>query len=76
MRTRGRIAEYFIITGIVWCCYGFALPIYFVAVFDWTFPQIEKWWMTGTPVEFILAYPIGKLLWRVKDPVKNWCDRL
>lgn len=70
---RGRILEYFLITGIVWCFYALLLPVYFVAVFHWNLNDITKWWITGTPVEFVLAYPLGKILIRVGPRIKQIC---
>lgn len=56
------IREYFIITGVVWLFYAVTLPVFFHVVFDWGIEEVINWWIYGTPVEFILAYPQGKLV--------------
>lgn len=49
-------------TGIVWSFYAGLLPIYFYFVFHWGWTEIITWWITGTPVEFILAYPLTRII--------------
>ena len=58
-------------TGIVWCFYAGLLPIYFYFVFDWGWNEIIIWWITGTPVEFILAYPLTRIIVYVEPRVNK-----
>lgn len=62
MKLTTRILEYFLITAVVWAYYASILPIYFYYTFNWNFQDLIKWWTTGTPIEFILAYPLAKVL--------------
>lgn len=75
MTPKQRILEYFIITGIVWLFYATLLPIYFYFVFSWTWDDVLTWWITGTPVEFILAYPLGKILQKTAPKISNWINK-
>lgn len=74
MNLKGRVYEYFLITGIIWCFYALLLPIYFYFVFGWGYNDVIIWWITGTPIEFILAYPLGKILQRVTPKIKEFCE--
>lgn len=54
--------KFFIMTGIVWVFYAGLLPIYFYFIFQWGWNEIILWWITGTPVEFFLAYPLTRII--------------
>lgn len=75
MKLKQRILEYFLITGVVWLFYAMLLPIYFYFVFHWGWNEVINWWITGTPVEFILAYPLGKILQRTTPKIVAWVQK-
>lgn len=54
--------KFLIMTGVVWAFYAGLLPIYFYFVFHWGWNEVVIWWITGTPVEFILAYPLTRII--------------
>lgn len=65
------LTKLLIMTGIVWCFYAGLLPIYFYFVFNWGWDEIITWWITGTPVEFILAYPLTRIIIYVEPRVNK-----
>ena len=76
MKLKSRIIEYLLITGVVWCFYALLLPIYFYFTFHWNLNDVIKWWITGTPVEFILAYPLGKILSNLAPKITKYCENI
>jgi len=63
--------KFLIMTGVVWIFYAGLLPIYFYFVFGWGWSEITLWWITGTPVEFILAYPLTRIIVYVEPRVNQ-----
>jgi len=70
MNLKQRLVEYLLLTGFVWIYYALVLPpVFFIPFFGWGMDEIVKWWVYGSPIEFLIAYPLAKMIVKIKPKI-------
>lgn len=76
MNRKQRLVEYLLITSVVWIYYALVLPpTFFIPFFGWGTDEIIKWWIYGSPIEFVIAYPMGKILIKIAPRINKFIKR-
>ena len=73
MNKKQRLLDYLLLTGFVWIYYALVLPpVFFIPFFGWGLDEIIKWWIFGSPIEFVIAYPLAKMIVYVQPKITKW----
>ena len=73
MNKKQRLLDYLLLTGFVWIYYALVLPpVFFIPFFGWGLDEIIKWWIFGSPIEFVIAYPLAKMIVHVQPKITKW----
>jgi len=77
MKIQGKILQYFVVTSIAWAYYACILPlVFFIPFYGWGWDEIVKWWIIGSPIEFIIAYPLARILIKTDKSITEYCEKL
>ena len=76
MRKRGQLAEYLLITSVLWGLYLSVLLPWMHYIIQMSDEQLWLWLWQGTILEMIVAYPIGKIVLKVGPKITKYCNNL
>ena len=77
MNLKQRLVEYLLLTGFVWIYYALILPpVFFIPFFGWGLDEIIKWWVYGSPIEFLIAYPLAKMIVKIKPKIDKIVENM
>ena len=77
MTPKQRLLDYLLLTGFVWIYYALVLPpVFFIPFFGWGMDEIIKWWVYGSPIEFLIAYPLAKMVVKIQPKITKFVENV
>jgi len=75
MKLQAKILEYLMIVGIAYGTYAIILtPVFYYGSVGMTQEQIIDWLWQGLLIDLCIAYPVGKLIIKVRKKYKRLFD--
>jgi len=75
MKLQAKVLEYLMIVGIAYGTYAIILtPVFYYGSVGMTLEQITDWLWQGLLIDLCIAYPVGKLIIKVRKKYKRLFD--